>query len=136
MRRKQRRWNASKNHGGEENRKRYMEEVKATQKAIRDGRRSQEERVARAAKKNPKMLWSYIKGKTVNRASVGPIMEGNKVLMDDREQAEALNNFFSSVFSREVDDGPKLQGKIHLKGGDFSTVEFTEEKVAAKIDKQ
>ena len=51
-------------------------------------------------------------------------MDGNRVLMDDGEQAEALNNFFSSVFSREVDDGPKLQGKIHLKGGDFSTVEF------------
>ncbi len=37
MRKKQRRWKASKNYGGEENRKRYMDEVKATQKAIRDG---------------------------------------------------------------------------------------------------
>ena len=63
-----------------------------------------EERIAREAKKDPKSFWSYIKSKTANRSSVGPIMQGDQVLTKNIDQAEALNSFFATVFSKEGND--------------------------------
>ena len=53
-------------------------------------------------------MWSYLKGKTVNRSSVGPIVRDKMLLYDDRKQAEELNKFFASVFTIETDSGPDL----------------------------
>ena len=57
------------------------------------------------------------------------IKEGDKLLTDDADKAEALNNYFASVFT--VDDGdppinPKLPTAEH---SDLSQCTFSPEKV-------
>ena len=62
--------------------------------------------VTNTAKGNPKMFWQYI-----NRTT--PITTGikyletlsNKLTGNDKEEADILANFFSSVFTKEDMDG-------------------------------
>ena len=64
------------------------------------------ERKLSKSQKGPKdkQFTSYIRSKTKGRTSVGPLIDdhGNKV-SEDKDVAEALNQFFSSVFTIEGD---------------------------------
>ena len=44
------------------------------------------------------------------------------------------NEFFSSVFTKESDDGPALKGEKILTDDELKSVEFTSEKVIQKIN--
>ena len=56
---------------------------------------SWKEILPRMPKKNPKAFYSYIKKKTSNKVTVGPLKnaDGNLVV-DDKEMAEILNNHY------------------------------------------
>ena len=45
-------------------------------KAVKQAKRKLERSLAKAAKKNPKQFFSYLKKKTSNRVSVGPLKDG------------------------------------------------------------
>ena len=48
--------------------------------------------MAKAAKKNSKRLFSYVKKKTANKVSVGPLKDGERVVTEDKEMADMLNS--------------------------------------------
>ena len=51
---------------------------------------------------NKKPFYNYVKRKTKSRAGIGPITKDNgELATEDREVAEELNRYFSSVFTRE-----------------------------------
>ena len=70
-------------------------------KAVRQARRKLEKKLAKAAKKNPKQFFSYLKKKSSNRVSVGPLKVGDRLVTDDTQMADILNNYFCSVFTHE-----------------------------------
>ena len=51
--------------------------------------------------KQQKNVNSYVKNKTESRSSIGPLKHYKTTITDDAEMATLLNNFFSSVFTRE-----------------------------------
>ena len=124
--RKKRAWAAHKIYNNERTRRIHREEVKAVSQAINRGVWGVEMEIAKQAKSNPKKVWSYVKGKTVNRSSVGPIVRDKMLLYDDREQAEELNKFFASVFTIETDSGPDLGDTVQGIDQPLETVVFTE----------
>jgi len=52
--------------------------------------------------KNNRKFARYIKSKTKSKTTVGPLLSADKqIITDEREIAEELNKFFSSMFTRE-----------------------------------
>jgi hypothetical protein len=71
-------------------------------KMIRSAKRKFEKRLADGYSVNSRPFYSYIKKKTKSRPSIGPLKDKNeKVVTEDQEMAKVLNEFFSSVFTRE-----------------------------------
>ena len=61
-----------------------------------------QEKLAKDVKKNPKAFYSYLKSRTSNKVTVGPLKEGEEIVTDDNKIADMLNVFFSSVFTQKV----------------------------------
>ena len=53
-------------------------------------------------KKNPKCFWKYVREKTKTKSGISSLkLPDGTTAETDQAKAEALNNFFSSVFTRE-----------------------------------
>jgi hypothetical protein len=83
-----------------------MREYKALEKEaakkIRNAKRKLEKDLAAGSDKNNRKFAKYIKSKTKSRTTVGPLVNKDKKLItDEKEMAEELNKFFSSVFTQE-----------------------------------
>ena len=101
IRKKRRLWKvykASKDYSEYLAYKKVENEVKSI---VRNAKRNFEKKLAKNVKKNSKSFYSYLKSKTSNRSSVGPLNEGNELISDDEKMSEVLNKFFSSVFTKE-----------------------------------
>ena len=113
----------------------YKSFEKQVQKAVKQARRRYERKLAKQAKKNPKEFYSYLKTKTANKESVGPLKtEAGDIVTDDATMAGMLNSFFSSVFTDEdLEDLPKPETLYH---GDspLLDVDISPEKVGKKLN--
>ena len=113
----------------------YKAFEKQVQKAVKQAKRRYERNLAKQAKKNPKEFYSYLKTKTSNKESVGPLKtDGGDIITDDATMVSMLNSFFGSVFTDEdMGSLPKPETLYH---GDspLLDVEITPEKVAKKIN--
>ena len=111
----------------------YKKVQSDVKKAVKVAKRKLERSLAKAAKKNPKQFYSYLKNKTSNRVSVGPLKEGDRVVTDDKQMADMLNTYFCSVFTHE--DLANMRNPEQLYRGEetLSEVEFTAEKVKKKL---
>jgi hypothetical protein len=79
----------------------YKKVEKTVKDSVRKAKKAFEKNLAKDVKKNPKAFYSYLKAKTSNRQSVGPLKEDGVVVTDDEKQAKILNQFFTSVFTKE-----------------------------------
>ena len=79
----------------------YKKVENVVQHSVRNAKRAFERKLAKTAKSNPKEFYTYIKSKTANRESVGPLKDGAGVSTENSRMAELLNTFFSSVFTME-----------------------------------
>jgi Skp family chaperone for outer membrane proteins len=69
----------------------------ATRRAVSDF----EKQIAQEAKKNPKAFYRYVQSKTKSRTGIGDLDTERGPATTDEEKAQALNNFFASVFVQE-----------------------------------
>ena len=79
----------------------YKEVEQTVRKAVRRAKKKFERKLAANAKKDPKSFYTYLKTKTANKENVGPLREGKNLITDEEKMAELLNQFFSSVFTKE-----------------------------------
>ncbi len=83
----------------------YLEYAKARNQAkgaCRSAVKDFEKKIAREARDNPKAFFSYAKSKLKTRSSVPDLIKPDGAIASkDRDKAELLNNFFSSVFTHE-----------------------------------
>ena len=92
--------------------------------------------MAKDAKKNPKQFYAYLKSKTSNRESVGPLKkDGSQDFeSDDTVMAGMLNEFFSSVFTDEDLGDIPVPDQAYRGNEPLMDIEITEEKVKKKIE--
>ena len=117
----------------------YLLKLKICAKINKVAKRNFEQNLAKNVKDNSKSFFSYVRSKQRTKAKVGPLKDkGGKVINDDRLAANLLNEYFSSVFTKENYNNapvPKqiFQGNIQTEGLLF--IEITEEMVANKLEK-
>ena len=81
---------------------RYIEIRNLSNKLIKKCRKNYEREIGKESKKNPKKFWKYIKDKIKTNIGIGTLKRKDGSLADnDKDKAETLNDFFSSVFTRE-----------------------------------
>ena len=89
--------------------------------------------IAKCRKTNPKLYFSYVKRAKKNKSRFGPLKnDDSEFVIDPKDQAETMNEFFSSVFTRSDGDPPAktaINGNVSL-----SDAVVTEEKVKFLID--
>ena len=74
-----------------------------------------------------------MKKKTSNRVSVGPLKDGEKIVTDNKEMAEMLNNWYLSVFTREnLEQMPEAE-QLFTGETPLISVKFTPNKVLEKL---
>ena len=75
---------------------------KEVEKAVKKAKRKLERSLAKNAKKNPKAFYSYMKKKTSNKVTVGPLKNPDgRLVTDDKEMADILNIHYCNMFTRE-----------------------------------
>ena len=98
VRTKRRKWKRYKETNSEQYLIQYTELEKKVKKGTRKAKKNYERNLAKNAKSNPKQFYSYLKSKTSNRESVGPLKNSDKTLVtEDKMMAEMLNNFFGCL---------------------------------------
>jgi hypothetical protein len=85
-------------------------------KLTRKARSCYEQDIANEAKSNPKKFWSFAKNQTKTRDGVADLQRGedpDTLTTTDAEKAQALQEQFSSVFTREPDGAiPTLEDRV------------------------
>ena len=98
--------------------KKYKEFVRSRNKVktmVRKANIQMEKEIAENAKVNPKKFWQYTNSKRKTKSGIGELKTTNsngevETAKTDKEKAEVLANFYSSVFTREHGgDIPQLE---------------------------
>ncbi len=110
----------------------FKEANKQAKNIIRRARRAFEKRLASSSDNNKRPFFAYVKRKTRARPTVGPLnrADGSKVT-SDKDMADVLNSFFSSVFTQPGAGQPHTAGPTTTAGLDDITI--TEELVTQAI---
>jgi hypothetical protein len=102
IRKKRRRWRVAKSSFAERDMEEYRKVEKEVSNKIRNAKRKLERDLVSGTDKNNRNYTKYVKSKTKSRTQVGPLITKEKrIISDNKEMAEVLNQFFSSVFTRE-----------------------------------
>ena len=80
----------------------YIKERNETAKLIKKAKKDHEKKIAQKSKENPKMFWNYINSQRKCKESI-PVLKGKdgKMYTDNYNKTCILNDFFSSVFTKE-----------------------------------
>ena len=112
----------------------YRKIQREVKKAVKMAKRKLERKLAKQYKKNTKAFHSYIKKKTSNRVTVGPLKdETDALITDETGMADLLNTYFCSVFTREDTSSVPEAEKLYTGPDPLVDVEISEGNVKAKL---
>ena len=84
-------------------------------------RKEKEKKISTNIKDNPKAFWKYIKSKTSIKSNIAslhtnPVDENSSLTDNNQEKADLLNEYFSSVFTKESSGNiPVLDLKVEFE---------------------
>ena len=95
-------WRKYRSTKNEEDYYNYKKAHNCGTKEIRLAKKNFEKKLADNIKTDPKSLYSYTRSKMKTKDRVGPLFYTNDIgITDDQIAADELNNFFSSIFTKE-----------------------------------
>jgi hypothetical protein len=131
---KKKAWRRGKEDRTTKSRSEYEEIAKRVKKRILGVKRKLERELANEDKGNGRKFRNYIKQRTRSRDPVGPLITKNgTTITEDKDLAEELNNYFSSIFTKE--DKENLPVKEPETDKRLDRLEVTRGKVLKKIKK-
>jgi hypothetical protein len=98
----------------------YVEMRNNVVKEIRKAKNIFEKKLVNSIKQNPKSFYSYVRSRAKTKDKVGPLKDQNgKLVLDDKDRAQLLNTFFSSVFTEEnMTQIPEVKNRDDTGGDD------------------
>ena len=110
----------------------YIQVRNKVNKLIKNAKRNHEKKIANDCKSNPKTFWKYINTFRKCKEGISPLQrEDGSLATDDKEKAEILIKFFSSVLTIE-----DLSNIPHIPPGANSNGEFITDIKIEQIDVQ
>ena len=98
----------------------------------RKAKRDYERTISADVKNNPKFFYKYARGKLKVPVPVGNLKGRNgTVTQSDKEKAEALNNFFASVFTQE--DTSALFPEWEINNSPFTDFAISRDDIQKKL---
>ena len=86
-------------------------------------------------KTEPKAFWRYVNSKLKSRQTINDLVDDTgQRISDNQEKANLLNNYFSSVFTREDTSSHPTLTTLY-NGPILSTIDITHDKVEKKLSK-
>ena len=128
--RKQTKWKRYAKNRTNDNFIGYKEAEKECKKGVSAAKRNFERKIAKSGNKRP--FNAYVKSKTKSRTNVGPLKVNDALITDNKDMAKILNEYFTSVFSREQPGEVPPADKLHAESN-LSNIVFTAEKVKKKL---
>lgn len=128
---KKKAWNRWKRTKEEEAKKEYKQWESKTKKLIRNKKNGLERQIAKDCKDNPKRFYSYINSSRRSRSMIGPLIKDGVQVVDSKNKAKYLNEYFSSVFTR-CSTAPPTKAPIGTTK--ISDIEVNEQAVKDAID--
>ena len=120
-------------------RNKYVTKRNACIKANKAAICSFEQKLSRNVKQDSKSFYNYVRSKQSRKDRVGPLKrddEAGEVIVDDEEAAEALNKYFSSVFTLEdLRNIPETNQTLLDNEMGLTKVMFTRENVVEQLKK-
>ena len=131
---KRKAWSEWKRTGRETDRVLYRNTERTTKRMIRNKKNALERDIAKNRKTNPKKYFSYVNSSKRNKSRIGPLRnDSGEFIINPKDKAEAMNDFFKSVFTHSDGESP---AKTAINGDKFlEDVEVTKERVKNLIDR-
>ena len=133
---RQKAYKLSKIYPTQENVKVHKQQCRKVDRIIRKSKLENEQRIAAAAKTNPKVFYAHVNSRKPIKSTIGPLKDrqGN-MISSDEGMADLLNEYFASVYTEEdlqqIPSVPILyQGNEPLR-----KINITVERVREKIKK-
>ena len=101
---------------------------------MRKAVRAYEKKIADESKANPKAFYKYVKSKTKVNHGIPDLVRDDQIATDDRQKANMLNSFYSSVFTKEDSNQVPTPDYV-FAGAKLSDIEITESKVKKVLKK-
>lgn len=80
----------------------YKRVRNTTNEVVKNSKRSYEKSISQKSKNEPKHFWRYVKSKTKSKTGVSNLKtRDGEYVKSDQEKAEVLNEFFTTVFTKE-----------------------------------
>ena len=106
---------------------------KRVKKSVKKAKHNHEVNIAKNAKSNPKMFYSYLNGKKQNKPQIGPILDKHGNLChEDQEKANIFNAHYSGVFTSE--DPILPEEPVHKDCPEMDDMIFSTNKINEIID--
>ena len=124
VRRKRRLWRKYKVTKKDQDFSDYKKAEKKCKKAQRNAKRNYEKKLAKDFKTNPRAFYKYVNCKKSTRECIGPLKIDNVSIDSNKGMADALNSYFSSVFTVEdVENVPEID-RLRDDMNDLTSIVF------------
>ena len=110
----------------------YKQSEKRCKKVILKSKKAFERRIANESDK--RAFSYYVKSKNKNKETIGPLKVDNRLINDPKSMCQVLNNYFISVFSKDMNVSPIVLPDAN-NGHIVNNCHITPQVVAKYIDK-
>ena len=114
----------------------YIEERNLTSKLLKKAQKDHEKQIAEKSKQNPKVFWKYVNSKRKCKENISALKgKDGKIYTENSDKTTILNDFFSSVFTKEdMENVPNMTPGEKSENIFISDVyNITEETVSLKL---
>ena len=114
----------------------HIKECRNVDKLIRRAKLNEEDRVAAAAKDNPKTFFAHVNSRKPVKNTIGPLKDRTGSIISSEEgMANILNEYFTSGFTEEDTSEIPIAPIVYRGNNPLRKIEITVDKVKMKLKK-